>query len=195
MQAVGEIGIAARIFLALVFAAAAIGKARHMRSFRGTLLDLGIPPGMAWWLAPLVIAYEAILAILLASGTYRSLAAILVVGLLMAFVFVSMIARISRRVVLCSCFGTKEDTLGASTIARSVLLLVPTAAYAYVSTSPLEPTADPLATGVLVSALAAGFLIVGQWILASPRIAALMLRRRQTSRAYPFSSSWDTGSS
>ncbi len=189
-----EISLGARILLVVVFGAAAMRKAGHIGSFRGTLLDLGIPPAGAKMLAPLIIGYEAFVAILLASGLHRFVAALLVVTLLFSFAIVSVVAHVSKRTVLCNCFGAGDNTLGLSTIARSGLLLVPAAAYAYLPTFYKATRVGSLGTSVLVGALTIGFLLVGQWILASPRLATLIVSRRQLSDSVSFSANSNNGS-
>jgi hypothetical protein len=130
-------------------------------------------------LTPLIIGCEALVAVLLASGIQRPLAALMAVGLLGVFAIISLAVHLSKRTVLCNCFGAADSTLGLSTIARSALLMVPAVAYAFLPTFDKATGAGSLETSILVGSVTAGFILVGQWILALPRLAMLLVGRRQ----------------
>jgi hypothetical protein len=170
-----------RLLLAIVFAAAIIGKAGHLGLFVGSLRALGFPRSIARSLAP-VIAYEALLVGLLAIGLVPLLTAAMVVALLVVFFVVSMAAHVKRRVIPCNCFGRGDATLGPSTAARSVLLLIVAVTYAWLSLSDRSPIASfpiasSLATTVLVASLTAALLLCGRWILSSAQVIRLMIDR------------------
>jgi uncharacterized membrane protein YphA (DoxX/SURF4 family) len=169
-----------RSLLAVVFAAATVGKARHLGSFRSTLQGVGFPRAHARWLAPLVIAYEGLLVILLMTGLAPIVTAALAACLLSAFIVVSLVAHLSRQVVACNCFGVGTSTLGLSTVARCVLLMIAAAAYAGLSLFEREPIASSLETALSIIGLTVGLLLSGRWILASATLVRLATDRRST---------------
>ncbi len=173
------ISLVVRIMMALVFGAAAIGKARHLGAFTKTLLDLGLPSAAARFAVRFIIGYEALLAILLVTGISAFVAAMLAIGLLIAFVGVALVAHVSKRTVLCNCFGVGDSTLGLSTIARSGMLMVPAVVYIWLPPFDKAAPASPMQTSVLAAALTMGFILIAQWMLALPRLARLIASRRQ----------------
>jgi uncharacterized membrane protein YphA (DoxX/SURF4 family) len=121
-----------RALLALVFIASAAGKSRHPGVLQETIRKIGFPSRLAQVAGPLVIGYEAILAVLFALGIFPQLAAVGVVALLFVFVAVSLSASRSQQVIPCNCFGVSETPLGKQTLARAVLLLLPASIYAVI---------------------------------------------------------------
>jgi len=175
----GGISVVMRTVLVLVFGAAALGKARNLHGFTNTLLNLGLPASVARLAAPVVIGYEAGLAVMFATGVYSVVATMLALCLLLAFLIVSLVAHVSHRTVACNCFGAGDSTLGLSTIARSGLLMIPAVGYMWLPPFNQAGLARPLETSTVLAALTVGFILLGKWILAFPQVVKLIGSRRR----------------
>jgi hypothetical protein len=114
-----------RLYVLLLLAAAAIGKAREREAFSaavGALLYLG--RGSSRAVANAVIAAEIAIALLLAGGEswayWGSVAAIMMFGL---FTMVLARAIAQGRAIACNCFGSSGHVISAYDLGRNAVLI------------------------------------------------------------------------
>jgi hypothetical protein len=177
------LALSARLALAAIFLVAAAGKVRTFRELAVPLHGLGVPRSLAGIATAALIAYEAGLAALLASGLLPLIAIPAAAVLLGAFVTVALFALASGRQIACNCFGASSSVLGWRTVARSLLMGLALAAYAAapVFTAHLAWPAV-LRVGVLVAALAMAMPLLASWVLTAPSVLSLARRRRASQR-------------
>ncbi len=120
-----EVFIAVRLFAALVFGAAAIGKMRHWQVFEGVIANYRVMPG------PLVRPFAYLLPpleLLVAVGlvTLRAPVPEAAAGLLLALFAVAMGINIlrGRREIDCGCFSsTLRQTVRWPLVARNAVMI------------------------------------------------------------------------
>ncbi|MFW2380308.1 MAG: MauE/DoxX family redox-associated membrane protein, partial [Acidimicrobiales bacterium] len=113
-------GTVSAIFLACVFALAALAKARDLQGTRQGFTELGLPRAdVLAWLVP--IAEAVVAALLLIVPGWGGVAAF---GLLLAFTVVLAVTVRSGRLVPCRCFGgSSSDPASWGQVTRNVWLL------------------------------------------------------------------------
>ncbi len=121
--------VVAMVTLGAVFATAALAKANDLAAAETSARDLGVPSRWAKYVARLLPALEASIAVLLAVGLLRRSAA--VIGATLAIVlllsFTTAIVRTLRdgRTPVCQCFGSlRSRPIGPDAIVRNLALLV-----------------------------------------------------------------------
>ncbi len=128
----GEVFIAVRLFVALVFAVAAVGKMRHWAEFEGVVANYRIVPEvlvrpLAYTLPPLELLL-AVALVTLAAPIPETGAAVLL-GLFAAAMGVNIVR--GRRDIDCGCFSSAlKQTLRWSLVARNLVMIVILAACA-----------------------------------------------------------------
>jgi uncharacterized membrane protein YphA (DoxX/SURF4 family) len=169
-----------RMLLALVFIASAAGKTRNPGALQDTIRKIGFPSRLAQIAGPLVIGYEAILAVLFALGIFPQIASVGAVVLLFVFIIISLSASRSQQMIPCNCFGVSVTPLGKQTLARAFLLLLPSAIYA-LSTwrSPAVWWPTTLEIALPLVSLIMGAILLARWLLAARTIATYVVERRQ----------------
>ena len=118
-------GWAARLVIALVFVAAAVGKVRDPVGTRQSSRDLGVPERSAGRTArALPIVEAAIAALVLVPATHRIGAAFAVVLLAIFSAAIARTLRTGRRPA-CRCFGAvSAGPIGSDTLVRNGALIV-----------------------------------------------------------------------
>ena len=113
-----------RLLLAVVLAAAAVGKLCNLVAFRRSLVDLGVPkPLVTPAAAALVPAGELVAAGLLVPAGLTRWGVMLSLALLVIFTVVVVIALGRGRTPDCRCFGQAEPApIGAMTLMRNAVL-------------------------------------------------------------------------
>jgi hypothetical protein len=155
MTALSVVGdILLRGLLVAVLSVAAAGKGKDFRSFRSTLIQLGIPRSLTTGVGVGVITIEAVLGYALAVGSNSQWAAMTATLLFLMFAGISLFVERSGRTVPCGCFGSGDLDLGTVTAVRSALLAMASALLALLLIAP--PIASNL-TEVPAVALAVVF--------------------------------------
>jgi len=164
----------------VVFLTASITKCRDAAAFAKTIRRIGVTRGFAPTVAWLIIAYEAAVGILFASGIFSVISTIAALVLLILFAVVSIRALILRQKIRCNCFGESASFLGKETLLRAILLLVPVGFY-YLSTfftsSLWWPTT--LSTIVPLVSIAVATILLTEWLLMARSLAVFAFERRQ----------------
>jgi hypothetical protein len=136
-------GLAARLLLVLVFAAAAAGKSWRRGSFDAFVSSLAalrlFPRRLSAPVAVTTVVAEAVTAVLLAVPATAGTGLALAMGLLAAFVAGILAARWGGRQVACRCFGATGMPLGIPHVIRNALL----AAVAAVGLLALDASSAP----------------------------------------------------
>ncbi|MET9557292.1 MauE/DoxX family redox-associated membrane protein [Streptomyces sp. NPDC006645] len=118
--------------LALVFAAAVVGKTRTAASvtaFTDAVTVLGRTPAhRAGVVAAVIITLEAATALLLVTPWFRGAGLLLAAGLLASFSYAVARALRAGSTVSCRCFGASAGPVGPPQLLRNALLLVAVAA-------------------------------------------------------------------
>lgn len=177
-----------RVVLALIFGAAAVGKAIRFAYARRTVADvceqvLGttLSSRTARGLTVLLITYEFVLGLLFLTGIAALLAAVSALILTFAFGLVSLMAVRTALRIECNCFGAGETMLGWQTLGRATLL--GTCSVAYLAAGLIEPhrtyslDAWASATGVALAAI-----LLVRWMLALKALKDLVSQRRTAER-------------
>ena len=141
----------ARYVIAWLLLAAAVGKLRSYSEFRGNLAtSFGLPPAIATFAAPALVAAELLLAgWLLAGGAQLPmLLSLLLLGTLTA---VLVYRYFTHSMVRCSCFGEAARPVSHYDLLRNLLVVGINGAYCALA----QETALPAATAVLAAGLAA----------------------------------------
>jgi hypothetical protein len=125
LTVVGDILL--RGLLVAVLLVAAAGKSKDFRSFRSTLIQLGIPRRLTTGLGVGVVTIEAVLGYALAVGLNTQWAASMAALLFLMFAGISLFVERSGWTVPCGCFGSGDLELGTVTAVRSALLAVASA--------------------------------------------------------------------
>jgi thiol-disulfide isomerase/thioredoxin/uncharacterized membrane protein YphA (DoxX/SURF4 family) len=159
-------GIAVRLFLALVFVAAAIAKVRDRNGTRQAVVDFGVPSRLApIGAAALPIAELAVAAALVIPATAAAGAAGAAV-LLGAFTVAIGVSLARGRTPDCHCFGqVAAGPISRLTVLRNVIL-VALAVFALVadSGSAVVGSVDP---AIAIAVVAAAAFALQAWLLAS----------------------------
>jgi len=116
----------ARLALALVFAAAAVGKLADRRGTVAAAEGLGVPPAMARPVATLLPVAELAVAVALAVALGPSAVVGATVGLfLLVLMTVLVVLTLGHgRRPPCHCFGRVDDApIGAGTVVRNVAFM------------------------------------------------------------------------
>lgn len=114
-----------RLLLALVFAAAAVGKLRDRAGFVRTLAGFGLAGTPANLAATLVPALELVAASLLLPAVTAGWGATLSLALLLGFTLATGISLLRGNAPDCACFGAiGSEPVGSLTLARNALLIV-----------------------------------------------------------------------
>lgn len=141
----------ARYVIAWLLLAAAVGKLRSYSEFRGNLAtSFGLPPAIAAFAAPALVAAELLLAgWLLAGGTQLPmLLSLLLLGTLTA---VLVYRYFTYSMVRCSCFGEAARPVSHYDLLRNLLVVGINGAYCALA----QEAALPAASAVLAAGLAA----------------------------------------
>lgn len=140
----------ARYVIAWLLLAAAVGKLRSYSEFRGNLAtSFGLPPAIAAFAAPALVAAELLLAgWLLAGGAQLPmLLSLLLLGTLTA---VLVYRYFTHSMVRCSCFGEAARPVSHYDLLRNLLVVGINGAYCALA----QETALPAASAVLAAGLA-----------------------------------------
>ena len=167
-----------RFAIATVLAVAATAKARDFEAFQRTvraLVHQGVP-----LVAGAVMAIEAALAALLASGVAPGAVAGASAALFLGFSALSLWALRSGVHVSCNCFGSSDRELGRESLETSLLL----AAAALVYLALLQRTQPSLTLGEAPLAALLGILAVmgARWLLALRELGPMVRQRRSLER-------------
>ncbi len=167
-----------RFAVATVLAAAATAKARDFETFRRTVRAL-VPRG-AGIVSVGVIAIEATLAALLASGLAPSAVAAATVVLFLGFSALSVWAMRSGVHLSCNCFGSSDRELGRDSLETSLLLAG--AALAYLALLQRTQPSLTLGEAPLAALLGVAAVMAARWLLALRELAPMVRQRRLLDR-------------
>jgi hypothetical protein len=165
-----------RFALAIVLAVAAVAKSRSFGAFVRTV-DAVLPwQRTARAAAAAVIAVEAALAVLLATGAWVNAVSLATLALFLGFAAVSLWAARHGVHVQCNCFGQSERELGKDSLITSLLLAGATVAYWAL----LQRTDDSLSLGELPLAVVLGVatLLGARWLFAGRQLAGITRQRK-----------------
>ena len=140
----------ARYVIAWLLLAAAVGKLRSYSEFRGNLAtSFGLPPAIAIFAAPALVAAELLLAgwLLAGGGQLPMLLSLLLLGTLTA---VLVYRYFTHSMVRCSCFGEAARPVSHYDLLRNLLVVGINGAYCALA----QETALPAASAVLAAGLA-----------------------------------------
>jgi uncharacterized membrane protein YphA (DoxX/SURF4 family) len=152
-------GTLARLIVAAVFIAAAIGKLRNIAAFQGVLASYAwLPHRSRNPLAALLAVSELALGIALLSGFYLAATAILAAALLLAFAGAFALTFGRQGAGKCGCFG-QTSAASTSTVLTRNLSLALLAAVAVSSTLVEEAAVLPVAMLVAVLAASVAFFV------------------------------------
>ena len=169
-----------RFAVATVLAVAAFAKARSFGDFRRTIDALAPWRRSATAIAAAVVATEATLAVLLATGVVPSAVAAVTAALFFAFAALSLWAVLRGLHMQCNCFGAGDRELGKDSLETSLLLAGATLAYlALILRAEPSFTLGELPLAVLVGITAA---LAGRWSLAAGQLAAIVRQRKLLDR-------------
>ena len=170
------LAFALRFALAIVLAVAAVAKARSFGAFVRTVEAILPWPRTARPAAATVIAVEAVLAVLLATGFWLTAVALATLALFLGFAAISVSAARRGLHVRCNCFGQSERELGKDSLVTSLLLAGATVAYWALA----RQTNESLTLGKLPLAVVLGAAVVlaGGWALTSRDLVKLVRQRR-----------------
>jgi peroxiredoxin len=178
LAVVTALDLIARAVLVIVFAVAAVTKARDPDGTRAAAEAFGAPAGLARPLARMLPVLELLTAILLVPGATALTGAILATLLLAAFTIAIAVALARGKHPACNCFGqTSAAPIGLRTLARNgglMVLAILVAAEELRSAAP-DPVAWYVDRGV--SAAAATALIVAALAIAGAAALAIVLLR------------------
>ena len=114
----------ARVALAVVLAAAGIGKLRDRSGAADAFVGFGVPPALAPALAVVVPLAELVVAVLLIPVATAAWAAAAALLLLVVFTGAVLLNLSRGRTPACNCFGSaSRKPIGARTIVRNVVLM------------------------------------------------------------------------
>ena len=172
------LALALRFAVATVLAVAALAKARSFGEFRRTVDALTHRAGTP--IAVAVVAAEATLAALLASGVVATAVAAAALALFLGFSALSLWAVRSGVQLQCNCFGSGDRELGKDSLATSALLASLTLGYLALLWNG-EPS---LALGdvPLVVLLGIAAALGGRWLLAARELIGIVRQRRLLER-------------
>ena len=169
-----------RLALAIVLAVAALAKARDFDAFTRTVHAI-----LPWRrgtsaIAAVVVAIEAVLAVLLALGVLASAVAFAALVLFAGFAAVSFWAMRHELHVNCNCFGKSDRELGKESLATSLLLAV--AALVYLTLLQREEPSLSLGEVPLALGLGIGAVLAARWAFTMGDLAAIVRQRRALDR-------------
>lgn len=150
-----DLSEACRLYLAVVFFASSVGKARAIERFAATLEALA-PRCAPWRRAVAVTITSAELAValaLLSGGPVARYGTAAALALLLGFTAALLAALAARRRVSCNCFGAGEHPISGWDVVRNLLLIA-----AAVTQLLLEPPREDPAASVWWLALGAAGL-------------------------------------
>ncbi|BAU87942.1 hypothetical protein SLA_7076 [Streptomyces laurentii] len=145
-----------QVFIGVVFLISFIGKVRTRERYADFVkaageLAAGLPAKAS---APMVVAAEAAIVILVAIPATAVAGFVLASALLLAFTASILVAVRRRRRVLCQCFGTSSVPVGPVHVLRNLVLPAGAATGAVLSTSSsASPNPTALVTVVLCAAV------------------------------------------
>ena len=165
-----------RFALAIVLAVAAVAKARSFGAFVRTVEAVMPRQRTAMTAAAAVIAVEAALAVLLATGGWVNAVSLATLALFLVFAAVSLWAARHELHVRCNCFGKSERELGKDSLVTSLLLAGATVAYWAL----IQQTDDTLTLGELPLAAVLGVATVlgARWLLAGRALIGIVRQRK-----------------
>ena len=174
------LAFALRFALAIVLAVAAVAKARSFDAFVQTVDAILPSRRTATTAAVAVIAVEAALAILLATGAWVNAVCLAALALFFVFAGVSLWATRRGLHVQCNCFGQSERELGRDSLVTSLLLAGATLAYWALA----QRTDESLTLGELPLAIVLGTAVVlaGRWLFAAGELVTIVHQRRALER-------------
>jgi hypothetical protein len=122
---------ACRLYVLLVLAAAAAGKAMAMREFEETVADLfGVDARLARTAAFAIVAAEALVALaLLAGGGWARAGMAAALALFVTFTAAILIALIQHRQISCNCFGGRGHPISGHDLVRNGALIAACGVY------------------------------------------------------------------
>jgi len=169
-----------RFALAIVLAVAALAKSRSFADFTSTVAAI-----MPWRrgvsvVAGGIVAAEAALAILLATGVVPSAVAVATLAIFAVFAGISIWAARHKLHVSCNCFGRSERELGKESLQTSAVLAAATLVYLVLLQS-REPSLS-LVELPLAICLGAAAVLAARWAFASPQLLAIVRQRRVLER-------------
>jgi len=167
-----------RFAVATVLAVAATAKARDFETFQRTVRAL-VPRG-AGLVSAGVIAIEATLAALLASGLAPSAVAAATVVLFLGFSALSVWAMRSGVHLSCNCFGSSDRELGRDSLETSLLLAA--ASLAYLALLQRTQPSMTLGEAPLAALLGVTAVLGARWLLALRDLAPIVRQRRSLDR-------------
>lgn len=169
-----------RFALAIVLAAAALAKTRSFDAFTRTVGALIPARRGVSAVAGSVVAIEATIAVLLATGVLPSAVALVTLALFVCFAAVSLWALRRGLHVSCNCFGRSDRELGKESLQTSLLLAV--AALVYLALLQAEEPSLSLGKLPLAIGLAVGAVLAARWAFASRDLLAIVRQRRALDR-------------
>lgn len=174
------LAFALRFALAIVLAVAAVAKARRFDAFVRTVDTILPSRRTATTAAAAVVAVEAALAILLATGAWVNAVCLAALTLFLVFAAVSLWATRRGLHVQCNCFGQSERELGKDSLVTSLLLAGATVAYWALA----RKTDESLTLGELPLAvvLGAAVALAGRWLFAAGGLVRIVQQRRALER-------------
>jgi hypothetical protein len=179
-EPISTLAVTLRFALAAVLAVAALAKLQSFDAFRRTTEALIPVQRAASAVAIGVVAVEAILAALLATGVLASAVAAATFVVFLGFVAVSLWAERREIRVRCNCFGHSDRELGRDSLAMSLPLAVASLAYLAL----LQNVTPELSGGEwpLAASLGVATVLGARWLLATPELARLVRQRRLIDR-------------
>jgi hypothetical protein len=165
-----------RFAVAIVLAVAAAAKAASFGSIRGTVQELLPWRRGASAAAAALVATEAALAGLLATGVLAGPVALATLALFFGFAALSLWATHRGLRIQCSCFGRSDRELGKDTLLTSLVLTGATLAYWAL----LQRSEPSLALGEapLAAALGAAAVLGVRWLLLAGELSGIIGQRR-----------------
>ena len=178
--AISILALTLRFAVAAVLVVAALAKARDFGAFRRTVDALTPWRQGATATAGAVVAAEATLAALLASGLLANGVAAATLVLFLGFAALSFWAVRRGLRVPCNCFGPGDRELGKDSLATSLLLAGATLAY-WALLRRGEPSLT-LGELPLAAVLGIAAALGGRWLLAAGDLAGIVRQRRVLER-------------
>lgn len=192
LAVMGSVALGARLLLALVFAAAAVGKLADQSGTRASLRDFRVPAKTLWTLALALPLTELAVAAALAAQPTARLGAAATLALLSLFASGIVLAMVRGETPDCHCFGQlHSQPAGRRTLARNASLAVPAV---FVLTYGPGRSLDkwlPARSSAEVVALVALCLLVALGVASvelyrrNRRMARHLARTKETMAAFP----------
>ena len=119
-----ELIIFIRVFLGTILLAAAIPKLISLKSFRTTLVQLGIKK-LSFSISIVIVFSEIIVGILLYIDKIQKIGGVMVIVLSFGYLWAAWRSKRINNEIACNCFGNLiPETLGYHTVGKVVFLLL-----------------------------------------------------------------------